>query len=111
MLRWEIMTRKEFKMAWYLQTSCPKNHAPRISTDTSKGCVVMAARVSRTDKFTTSKFGTVRNVLCLRNAEMINVFPNIAKAINATTKNFSIAAENSDRYGKSNVSEFSSIFK
>ena len=84
-LRFLVVNRKEFKIAWYLQASCPKYQVPRISTDASKGCVVMAERKSTSDKLTTSIFGIVLNDLRWKNAAIISVFPNTDKIKKRTT--------------------------
>ena len=96
-LRFLVVNRNEFKIAWYLQASCPKPQAPRISTDASKGCVVMAERTSTSDKLTTSIFGIVLNDLRWKNAAIIIVFPSIDKIANSTTIIDSNAAITGDR--------------
>ena len=101
-LRFLVVNRKEFKIAWYLQASCPKRQAPRISTDASKGCVVMAERKSTIDKLATSIFGMVLNDLRWKNAAIINVFPSIDKIRKRTTIIDSNAAITGVRYGRSN---------
>ena len=110
-LKCDVMNRKEFKIAWYLQASSPNRQAPSITTDASKGCVVMAERKSTNDKLTTSIFGIVLNDLRWKNAAIINVFPNTDKIKKRITIVDSNAAITGGRYGKSNPPAVFSILK
>lgn len=110
-LKCDVMNRKEFKIAWYLQASSPNRQAPSITTDASKGCVVMAESISTIDKFTTNRFGIVLNVLRLQNPAIINVFPITDKIANTTAIIDSNTTMTSVRWGKLNPSSLSSILE
>jgi len=110
-LRFLVVNRKAFKIAWYLQASCPKHQAPRINTEASKGCAVMAERASTIDKLTTSIFGIVLNDLRWKNAAIIKEFASTDKIVNRTTIIDSNVAFAGDRYGRSKPSAVLSILK